>query len=124
MRKEGSPMGTVERRVELMKLLCKRRYETMSNLAAEFGVSIRTIKRDIDELGSFIPLVTKSGRYDGGVYVMEDYRWDKAYMSAEEIALLTKIKTIGTSKQRLIFEGEDLHRLERIIATYSLPQVK
>ena len=117
-------MGTAERRVELMKLLCKRRYETMSNLAAEFGVSIRTIKRDIDELGSFIPLVTKSGRYDGGVYVMEDYRWDKAYMSAEEIELLTKIKTIGTSKQRLIFEGEDLHRLVRIIATYSLPQVK
>lgn len=26
---------------------------------------------------------------------MEDYRWNKAYMSADDIALLIKIKTVG-----------------------------
>ena len=43
-------MGIAERRYEIIKLLCRRRYETIRNLAAEFGVSVRTIQRDIEAL--------------------------------------------------------------------------
>ena len=43
-------MTAVERRVALLKLICRRRFETVSNLAAEFGVSERTIRRDINVL--------------------------------------------------------------------------
>lgn len=117
-------MGTTERIFEMMKHLCQVRHATMPELADKFGVSVRSIKRDIDELGYLIPLEIKTGRYEGGVYVMDDYRWDKAYMSAEDIALLIKIKTIGANGKRLILEGEDLLRLERIITTYSMPQAK
>lgn len=39
-------MGTAERRTEIMRVLCRRRHETISNLADEFGVSTRTILRD------------------------------------------------------------------------------
>ena len=108
----------------MMKYLCRVRHETMPNLAEMFGVSVRTIKRDIDELGYLIPLETKTGRYDGGVYVMEDYHWDKAYMSAEDIALLIKIKTAAENNEKVLFEGDDLQRLESIISTYSIPQRK
>lgn len=47
-------MGTAERRRKMMKILCRRRYETIGNLASEFGVSMRTIQRDIMNLKEFI----------------------------------------------------------------------
>lgn len=115
-------MGTTERIFEMMKYLCQVRHATMPALAEKFGVSVRTIKRDIDELGYLIPLEIKTGRYEGGVYVMQGYKWDKAYMSAEDIALLIKIKKVGEKKERLVFEGDELSRLERIISMYSLPK--
>lgn len=110
-------MGTAERRIEIMKLLCKRRYETMSVLAEEFGVSIRTINRDIYELTFLMPLYVKSGRYDGGVYVAEDYTMDRMYMSIEEINLLIKIKTIVLDK----LSKEEIEILNYIIKSYSKP---
>ena len=45
-------MGIAERRAALLAVLCRRRHETVANLAAEFGVSTRTIRRDIDALSS------------------------------------------------------------------------
>ena len=38
-------MGAAERRQLILDLLCQRRRETISNLAAELGVSERTIRR-------------------------------------------------------------------------------
>ena len=111
-------MGATERIFEMMKYLCRVRHATMPELADKFGVSVRTIKRDIAELGYLIPLEIKSGRYEGGVYVMEDYRWDKAYMTVEDIALLIKIKAVGANKQKLVLEGDELQRLGQIIITY------
>ncbi len=43
-------MKAAERRAEILKILCRRRYETISVLAAEFNVSERTIRRDIESL--------------------------------------------------------------------------
>ena len=113
-------MGTAERRLEIMKVLCKRRYETMTNLAEEFSVSTRTIKRDIDVLTFSMPLYIKSGRYDGGVYVDEDYTMDRMYMTCEEINLLIKVKKIATDK--LSNEENDL--FEYIIESYTNPILK
>jgi predicted DNA-binding transcriptional regulator YafY len=96
----------------------------MTELAVKFGVSVRTIKRDIDELGYLIPIKTKFGRYEGGVYVMEDYKWDKAYMSDEDIALLVRIKEIAAVKQNVVLDEDDLQRLERLIVTYCMPKEK
>ena len=56
-------MGTAERRYEIMKTLCRRRYETMSNLASELGVSVRTVQRDIEILSGTEPIYTQSGKY-------------------------------------------------------------
>lgn len=117
-------MGTAERRIEIMKLLCCKRHLTMAILAETFSVSIRTIKRDIDELCCIIPLEIKVGRYQGGVYVMKGYVWDRVYMSDEDIVLLKTIIAIGQSKERLVLDQSEIQRLETMIETYSLPKTK
>lgn len=72
MWKGGDGMqGRAERRSEIMKLLCRRRSETIRNLAFEFEVSERTIRRDIEILSLNEPIYTQVGRYGGGVYVEE-----------------------------------------------------
>lgn len=43
-------MDAVERRQQILELLCQRRKDTMQNLAAELGVSERTIRRDVEIL--------------------------------------------------------------------------
>lgn len=67
-------MKVFERRMELIKVLYRREYETINNLAFEFGVSNRTIRRDIDELSRLIPIYTKPGRYGGGIYLVKDIK--------------------------------------------------
>lgn len=60
-------MGTAERRNEIMRVLCRKRHETVLNLAKEFGVSERTILRDVVALSLTEPIYTQCGRYGGGV---------------------------------------------------------
>ena len=115
-------MGTAERRIEIMKLLCRERHVTMPNLAIRFSVSVRTIKRDIDELGCTIPLIIKAGRYQGGVYVTEGYSWDKIYMSTEDISLLRTIKSVGEKRSKLVLDDSSLDRIEKMIFVYSIPK--
>ena len=67
-------MDAVERRQQILELLCQRRKDTMQNLAAELGVSERTIRRDVEILTRSYPLETVCGRYGGGVRVAADLR--------------------------------------------------
>lgn len=117
-------MGTAERRIEIMRLLCCERYITMPALAERFSVSVRTIKRDIDELGYIIPLEIKMGRYEGGVYVMNGFFWDRVYMSEDDIALLETIISIGEVGAMLVLDKPALQRLKNMIKTYAVPKTK
>lgn len=110
-------MGTAERRLEIMKYLCRKRHATMSFLAEKFGVSVRTIQRDIFELTFMMPLDTKAGKYGGGVYVVGDYTMDRAYMTPEEISLLIRVKSISESK----LSTEENFLFEKIIGNYRRP---
>lgn len=117
-------MRSAERRFDMMAYLCKVRSATMSELATQFGVSVRTVKRDIDELGCIIPLVTKVGRYTGGVYVMDGYFWDRAYMSHEDIAMLETLRDKAYKQEPIYLDELAIKRLERIIEAYSMPERK
>lgn len=110
-------MGTAERRLEILKYLCKKRKATMPQLAEEFGVSLRTIQRDILEIEATfrVPLEIRCGKYDGGVYVLGDYSFDRAYMHEDELALLSKVQ--GMIKGQL--SGVENNLLSQIIASYS-----
>lgn len=65
-------MTAAERRQAILHVLSLRGFDTMANLAMEFHVSERTIRRDIDTLSLSEPLYTQTGRYGGGVYRMRD----------------------------------------------------
>ena len=110
-------MGTAERRLEILKYLCKYRRATMPQLAEMFGVSVRTIQRDILEIEAtfHVPLDVRCGKYDGGVFVVGDYSFDRAYMHDEELELLSKIH--GMVKQKLTKKENTLFL--RIINTYT-----
>ena len=63
----------------------------MANLAAEFGVSVRTIKNDIDILSLSYPIETIRGRYGGGVRVADGYYLHKKYLKPEQQELLERL---------------------------------
>ena len=116
-------MGTTERRNAILKALCRRRYDTITNLAEEFNVSERTIRRDIDILSCSAPIYTQTGRY-GGVYVVDGYRSDRMYISDEESRVLCKLRdTAASGNIGLLLPGE-CAILERMILTYTKPKNK
>ena len=115
-------MGAAERRAELLRVLCRRRHDTVENLASEFGVSERTIRRDIEALSVSVPIYTKPGRYIGGVYVMEGYAVDRVYMSEEQLQVLEKL--LSTAKKDELLDPEEEKVLRSIIKKYSMPKIK
>ena len=110
-------MRTAERRLEILKYLCKTRKAKMTQLSERFGVSIRTIYRDIHEIEAtfHIPIIVKCGKYDGGVYVIDGYTFDHSYMLEEELLLLRKMQTL--LQGQLSEEEESI--LSQILKKYS-----
>lgn len=116
-------MGTAERRCEIIKILCRRRYETIRNLASEFGVSMRTIQRDIETLSRTEPIYTQFGKYGGGVYVVEGYSMDRMYMKDSELDVLQKIY-IAADKNDDLLTIDEKNLLKLIISQYSKPKTE
>ena len=110
-------MGTAERRLEILKYLCRARKSTMPKLAELFGVSVRTIQRDILEIEAtfHVPIDVRCGKYEGGVYVVGDYSFDRAYMYDEELSLLSKVHRLV--KDQLTVKENSL--FSQIINTYT-----
>ena len=113
-------MGTAERRNEILWILCRRRHETIENLASELAVSKRTIRRDIDVLSMTYPIYTQTGKYNGGVYVMDGFFLERMYMNDTELNVLKKIYIISQNDNSLLTKQE-LSILNSIISTYSKP---
>ena len=113
-------MGTAERRNEILRILCRRRHETIENLASELAVSKRTIRRDINVLSMTYPIYTQTGKYNGGVYVMDGFFLERMYMNDTELNVLKKIYIISQNDTSLLTKQE-LSILNSIISTYSKP---
>ena len=114
-------MGTAERRYEIMKILCRRRYETIRNLASEFGVSMRTVQRDLEVLSGSEPIYTQFGKYGGGVYVVEGYSMDRMYMKEQELDVLQKLY-IAADEQGSLLTDDEKSLLRSLISQYSKPK--
>lgn len=114
-------MGTSERRYEIMKILCRRRYETICNLAFELGVSTRTIQRDIEILSRSEPIFTQCGKYGGGVYVVEGYSMNRMYMTSKELDVLQKLY-IAADEDVLLLTDDEKKLLKNLIFQYSKPK--
>lgn len=114
-------MGASERRSEIIRILCRRRHETIANLAEEFGVSPRTILRDIEVLSATEPIYTLCGRY-GGVFVTDDYIMSKMYMTQTELAVLQKLAFFADNKSLCVLSIDENRMLRKIILQYTKPE--
>lgn len=80
-----------ERRQELLEVLCLRRHDTYDNLAFEFKVSRRTIRRDVAMLMCTYPIETSRG-YGGGVRVADGYYLGRKTLNKKQVALLVRLR--------------------------------
>ena len=76
----------LERMLAIINILTERGKVTAPELAQMLEVSKRTINRDIDSLClAGVPIVTTQG-YNGGVYLMEGYTFDKRILKEDELS--------------------------------------
>lgn len=115
-------MGTAERRNELIRVLCRRRHDTIKNLSYQFGVSERTILRDIEALSLTEPIYTQCGRYGGGVYIDKEYIPDRMYMNDNELAVLKKLMRQAHDRSVCDLSEREYSLLDSIISQYTKPQ--
>ena len=94
-------MTRAERRDEILRVIYTQRRESIANLAVEFGVSVRTIKYDVEALMCLHPIETVRGCYGGCVKVLDWFFPTKTRLCAERIALLKRIAE-GSSTDDLI----------------------
>lgn len=74
----------LNRLFEITSILLNRRTVTAAELAERFGVSVRTIYRDIDALSaSGVPVYTAQGA-GGGISLMEGYSVSRAMLSDDD----------------------------------------
>lgn len=103
-------MGPHERRQSIWRTLCQRRQDTIENLAAEYKVSLRTIRYDVEILSLSYPLESVRGRYGGGVRVSDWYHPNQNTLCPTQMLLLKKLA--------LTLEDDDLAVLNSIISQF------
>lgn len=89
----------LNRLLEITTILLNKKIVTASELAERFGVSVRTIYRDIEVLSSSgIPVYTMQGS-NGGISIMDDYVISKTTLSdTEKGSIIFGLKTLESTK--------------------------
>lgn len=103
----------IERLLTTTVMLLNRRKVTAGELAGYFGISLRTVYRDIETLNaSGIPVISSQG-YDGGFSIPDNYRLSRQLLTFEDmLAILTTLKGVNYTLQ-----NRDLDRvIEKIAA--------
>ena len=108
-------LGTADRRCMIMKTLFTKKHITIQELALHFGVSERTIRRDIEQLSLSEPIYTQPGKY-GGIYIMEDYRKSRAYSDYAQNGVLVKILRMAETREACILDAEEIRLLKKLAA--------
>lgn len=117
-------MNAADRRDKIMRILFRRGFETVPNLANELHVSERTILRDISLLILTEPIDTKTGRYGGGVYVIEGANSRRLYMKEEETEFLHSFISDLEVKSNRCFSEERIQSLKNLLSLYEKPKRK
>lgn len=96
-------MSANERRAEIIRILVARRQENMQVLAAELGVTDRTIRNDILALTAEYPLETSRGN-GGGVRIADWYHPHKNILTKEQIAVLQQLMDKADENQQSVLK--------------------
>ena len=111
----NSEFSTFERRMEILYILMNQRIISCPELARRFNVCTDTIINDISDLSRFAPISSKLGRY-GGVYIIDEYKRGRAYLSRDEEDLIEKLA------QNL--SGREQELLKMILYKFALPKAE
>lgn len=82
--------STTDRRQMILEHLLDNRHATRKELAEKFGVSTRTIERDVIVLSCSYPIDTQQG-VGGGIFIAEGYRLGMRCLTEEQARLLEKL---------------------------------
>lgn len=115
-------MGTIERRNAIMRCLYRRRHDTIGNLASEFGVSSKTIQRDIEQLSLTEPIYTMCGRHGGGVYIMDEKTGHEEPAREQEAEVLAKLLYLLELRQGAGLSQEEMNVFRRVVRNYTSKQ--
>lgn len=111
----------IQRLIAILTVLLQTDHMPAPRLAEKFGVSVRTIYRDVQALESAgIPIVTTPGLH-GGIGILEQYKIDKKLFTSQDIStLLTGLHTVSGS----ISDATLNQTLEKIRALIPEDQVR
>lgn len=89
----------INRLLEITLILLNKKSVTAGELSERFGVSTRTIYRDIDELSlAGVPVFTNKGS-GGGISLLDNYAINKAMLTEHERdSLLLALKTLQATR--------------------------
>lgn len=96
--------STTDRRQAILEYLIDNRRTTRTDLADRFGVSTRTIERDILVLSCSYPIDTQQGG-GGGIFIAEGYRLGRKYLTCDQLKLLEKLSANLSEEELVIMES-------------------
>lgn len=84
----GVALLKLDRLISILVILLRKERVQAKELAQMFGVSVRTILRDVDAINlAGIPVVTYQG-INGGIGIADGYRLDKSVLTSDELAVI------------------------------------
>ena len=98
-------MNSMARRAAIWHTICLRRKVTMTELAEQHHVHVRTIQRDIEVLSLDHPIVTIRGRYGGGVALSKDAVSPKQLLTEQQVACLLRASQVADEPDATILRG-------------------
>lgn len=106
---------TTERRIELINYISDVRETTLTKLAEKYGVSTKTISRDLAAMaeGTCIELIPG---HAGGVRAMPGWYSSSRYLTEKQAELLHRIKPS--------LSGLDQEMMESILQSFERPKKK
>lgn len=112
-------MDVFKRRYHILRILCRRRHETIQNLAFELAVSDRTMRRDIELLSQVEPIYTQQGRYSGGVYVTDNFNMERMFFKTSELEMLHKILSSIQTQSICQLSEKEIKMFEELIEEFT-----
>lgn len=91
-----------ERQHAVWQVLLRRRFDTASNLAVEFRVSVRTMQNDLHELMLSHPIESVRGRHGGGYKVADWYYPQLHTLCSEQIEVLERAAAFVSLEDRRV----------------------
>ena len=107
-------MDCFERRQSILEILSVKRKTTCSELMKRFGVTRKTLRKDIEMLQRSVPIYTSKGN-DGGVFVIDSWKFEHRFLLPEQEKIL--IKTMNSSRT----SAKDKDTILSILNDFSAP---